>query len=147
MWEKASPTRHSVRTDSKAGPTRDVNRHHRVYLSTVCVRKCAFAGATLPVCPHTCFLTAWASSCGHQSESLWSRSHCFLYDCLRGCFPPTHRLYYVSHIVSDIGGSLCLSLLHYNVALASSRSQCEDTCQDVFALLLKNFSHGSFSER
>lgn len=109
-----------------------------VYLTTVCVRECAFAGAALPVCPHTCFLTAWASSCGHQSEALCSRSHCFLYDCLSGCFPPTHWLYYVTHIVSDIGGSLCLSLLHYNVAPASSYSQCEEACQDVFALLLKN---------
>lgn len=60
-----------------------------VYLSAACVRECAFAGATLPVSPDTCFLSAWASSCGHQTETLWSRSHCFLYDCLRGRFPPT----------------------------------------------------------
>lgn len=90
----------------------------KVYLSAACVRECAFAGATLPVSPDTCFLSAWASSCGHQTETLWSRSHCFLYDCLRGRFPPTRWLYYVSHIVSDIRGSLCLSLLHYNTPLA-----------------------------
>lgn len=35
----------------------------------------------------------------------------------------THRLYYVSHIVSDIGGSLCLSLLHYIAVLSSHK--CE----------------------
>lgn len=104
---------------------------YRVYLSTVCVRECAFAGATLRVCPHTCFLTLWALSCGHRSEALWSRSHCFLYDCLMGCFPSTHWLYYVSHIVSDIGRYLCLSLLHSNAALASSCSQCEEAWQGV----------------
>lgn len=94
----------------------------RAYTLALCVRECAFAGATLPVCPHTCFLTPWALSCGRQSEALWSRSHCFLYDRLMGCFPPMHWLYYASYIVSDIGGSLCLSLLHYNASLASSCS-------------------------
>lgn len=61
-----------------------------------------------------------------------------------GCIPPTHWLYYVSHIVSGIGGSLCLSLLHYNAALASSCSPCEEACQDVCASPIKNFSHSPF---
>lgn len=45
----------------------------------------------------------------------------------------THWLYYVSHIVSDIGGSLCLSLLHYNAVQASSK--CEEASQDVFCAI------------
>lgn len=115
-----------------------------VYLSALCVRECAFAGAALPVCSHTCFLTRWGSWCGLQSEALWSRSHCFLYDCLRGCFHPTHWLYYVSHIVSDIGGSLCLSFHHYKSSLESLCSKCEEACQDVFGAWLKNVSHWRF---
>lgn len=87
LWGKDSPTRHSVMSVYvMSGPGFPVCAYV-VYLSTVCVRECASAAANLPACPHTCFLTPRASTCGHQSEALWSRSHCFLYDCLRGVFP------------------------------------------------------------
>lgn len=70
MWERDSPTRHPViSVYVMSGPSFLVSAY-TVYLSPVCVRECAFAGAALPFCPHTCFLTAWASSCGHQSEAL-----------------------------------------------------------------------------
>lgn len=56
----------------------------------------------------------------------------------------THWLYYVSHIVSDIRGSLCLSVLRYDAVLASWSSECKETSQDTFVLWLKDFSHSIY---
>lgn len=53
MWHKDKPTRHSVMSVYvMSGPSFRVLAYI-VYLSTVCVRECAFAGAALPVCTHT----------------------------------------------------------------------------------------------
>lgn len=61
---------------------------HSMLRAYVCVCVCVCLGLRCPpftphVCPHTCFLSARDSSCAHQNVGLWSRPHCFLYDCLR----------------------------------------------------------------
>lgn len=67
-------------------------------LTAVRTRECCWC------CPtqHTHFLTAWTLSCGHSNEALWSMSHCFLYDCLWGCF----------HFIMSVTLSLTLGALY-----------------------------------
>lgn len=64
---------------------------------------------------------------------------------IQGGVFPLHIDFIKSVILSPTLLVLCLSLLHCNATLASACFQCEKTCQDEFALVLKNFSHQRYN--
>lgn len=100
----------------------------RPLISLYCVSKCA-----LLVLPSQSACTPVSSLPGLRRVNIRKKPFeaGLIASCMTVCGGvSTHWLYYVSHIVSDIGGSLCLSLLHYNAVLASSK--CEEASQDVF---------------
>lgn len=112
---------------------------HTQYTLVLCV--CVWGNVPLLVLPSQSALTPVSSVPGPHRVDIRVKPFeaGLIASCMTvwvGVYPLHIHFNYVSHIVSDIRGSLCLSLLHYYALLASSSFHATYLC-----IVVEEFSH------